>query len=496
MAKLMGIDCGTQSTKVIVYDSQSRQIIAEASAPHDIRSNNTGKREQLASWWIESLAKACKAIDQDAKTNIDAIGVSGQQHGFVPLDKDNNVIHPVKLWNDTTTHAECAEISRAYGGDEKLLDEVGNIMLPGYTAPKILFLKNHFPDVYAKLKTILLPHDYINYRLTNNLVMEAGDASGTGLFDIRKRTWHKKLIKTIDPDRDILSMLPGIIGPHQPAGVLTNEAASILGLEPGILVSPGGGDNMMGAIGTGTVEDGQLTISLGTSGTMYGYSAKPVIDPRGHLAAFCASTGGWLPLLCTMNCTVATELIRELLDTNLSELTECAGKVPAGSNGIRLLPYFNGERVPNFPKGTASVLGLTATNTTPANLLRASMESAILGLASGLESFSDQGFSPKQVNLIGGGGKNPLWRQMTADILSVPVRIPSTSEAAAFGAALQALWVYKLNQGNKISISSITKEHCRTTGEDIQPDKKASSIYKKVYKDFMSWQKLLAPRFR
>ncbi|MDD3366669.1 MAG: FGGY family carbohydrate kinase, partial [Sphaerochaetaceae bacterium] len=262
------------------------------------------------------------------RAQISAVGVSGQQHGFVPIDASGKVLHRVKLWNDTSTTAECDLITACAGGNESLLAQEGNLILPGYTAPKILWFKRHHSKAYAQMAHILLPHDYINYWLTGNVVMEYGDASGTGLLDIRSRTWSKRLLECIDDTRDLSATLPNLIEAHMPAGSVQASAAQALGIPMDIPVASGGGDNMMGAIGTGTVSDGTLTMSLGTSGTLFGASDKPIIDHQGLLAAFCSSSGNWLPLLCTMNCTVASEVTRQLFAKGVAEFDAYAAQAP------------------------------------------------------------------------------------------------------------------------------------------------------------------------
>lgn len=459
MATFLGIDCGTQSTKIIIYDPLRKEIVAQAQAPHQLISDGTGRNEQEASWWIEALQAAMHEIPGKVRQSVAAVGVSGQQHGFVPLDQDGAVLTPVKLWCDTTTATECDQITAAYGGEEKLLQEVGNLILPGYTASKILWFKDHHPDKYKRLATILLPHDYLNYYLTGKYTMEYGDASGTGLLNIRTRQWDKDLLRLLDPHRDLLTYLPSIIDAGEPAGFLTSRAAGELGLQPEILVSAGGGDNMMGAIGTGTNTNGSMTMSLGTSGTLYGYSDQPIIDPQGNLAAFCSSTGGWLPLLCTMNCTVATEQIRAQFNIGLDRMEALAGASQPGAGGIIILPFFNGERVPNLPHAKASFMGLDATNFNTGNLLRSAMESALFGLKLGLESFTSLGFKPKEIKIIGGGAKSKLWRQMAADIFNLPIRSPLHDETAAFGAALQAYWSYLNHTGEKTDLNATLSDH-------------------------------------
>ncbi len=289
MKSVLGIDVGTQSTKVIIYDFENKKIVAESSHSHDIISDNDGTKEQKAEWWIEAIKICLNEINSEIKKSVVAIGVSGQQHGFVPLDADGNVLYNVKLWCDTSTDKECKVITEKFGGKDKLVSEIGNEILPGYTASKILWFKNNKPELYNKMETILLPHDYINYYFTGNLDMEFGDASGTGLLNIESRTWNQEILNVIDPDRDLCSCLPELIKSYDAAGILKDDVAEDLGLNSGTIVSSGGGDNMMGAIGTGATKQGKMTASLGTSGTLFGFSKTPIIDE--DLASFCSSTG-------------------------------------------------------------------------------------------------------------------------------------------------------------------------------------------------------------
>lgn len=496
MKTVLGIDCGTQSTKVLVYDPASRRVIARAQSPHELISGEDGTREQEAGWWIDALKRCLGSIDPGILASVAAVGVSGQQHGFVPLDRDGEVLAPVKLWCDTSSVAECAEITGRFGGVDRLLAEAGNPILPGYTASKILWLKKNRPEAYRRMATILLPHDYLNHRLTGRLTMEFGDASGTGFLDIRKRTWSKAVLRAIDPERDLLPCLPPLISAIDPAGFTSGGASREFSLPAGVLVSSGGGDNMMGAIGTGTTVHGALTMSLGTSGTLYGFSDQPMVDPEGLLAAFCSSSGGWLPLLCTMNCTVATELVRSVLGSNLEQMESLAEGARPGSDGVLLLPFFNGERTPNLPRGRGCILGLTPDNFNRENLLRAAMESALFGLRLGLESFTRLGFAPKQIHLIGGGARSALWRQMASDVFDLPVVCPVEEEAAAFGAALQAYWALRNHDGKKAEISEVLDEHVKFSPDRRHvPDRKAASIYREVYRAYKSYVQTVTPLF-
>ncbi len=437
----LGIDVGTQSVKALLYDPEAAAVTAVETAPLELVSKPDGTREQEARWWVEALENAVPRLPREGRAAVRAIGVSGQQHGFVPLDEAGEVLAPVKLWCDTATTAECGEITAAFGGEARCIEQVGNAIPPGYTASKIRWLKKNRPEAYGKLATVLLPHDYINFVLTGERAMECGDASGTGLLDIRERRWHPGMLAALDADRDLSAMLPPLVTSDQPVGRLRESVAAGLGLPPSVPVSSGGGDNMMAAIGTGSVAPGRMTVSLGTSGTLFAAADQPVIDPDGAIAAFCSSTGAWLPLLCTMNCTVATELTRSLFDLELAQLEAAVASAPPGSSGVVTLPFFNGERTPNLPGAKGCVLGLDEGNYTRENLLRSAMESAVFGLRAGLDAFRRVGCEVDSLRLTGGGAGSGAWRQMVADVFDLPVTVQACDEGAALGAALQALWV-------------------------------------------------------
>jgi xylulokinase len=265
----LGIDLGTQSTKVLVYDADQRTTLSVTQAPHDIVQKADGTSEQETGVWIAALESCLDRTDPALRRAVRAIGVSGQQHGFVPLDSRGAALYRVKLWNDTSTADECESITRAYGGRERLIAEVGNPILPGYTAPKVLWLKRHEPERYRALAHILLPHDYVNYYLTGHYTMEAGDASGTGWFDIRARRVAPRVLQAIDADRDLMPCLPVLIDAHASCGCITKAIAERFGLSDRVLVSAGGGDNMMAAIGTGCVTPGSVTVSLGSFVSMF-----------------------------------------------------------------------------------------------------------------------------------------------------------------------------------------------------------------------------------
>jgi xylulokinase len=495
---LIGIDSGTQSTKALVVDASSGKVLGQGSGKHDLIAGlPAGAKEQHPAQWISATSKAIKAALKEAKASaseVVAIGVSGQQHGFVPLDSGGEVIRPAKLWCDTTTAAECEQITAALGGPSKTIKALGNAVLPGFTAPKILWLKNHEPENFEKLATVLLPHDYLNFWLTGEKFMEYGDASGTALMDVRKRRWSDATIAAIDAD--LAGKLPALSSSDRPAGRLSAKTAKSLGLSAGVIVSAGGGDNMMGAIGTGNTREGVVTASFGTSGTIYACAEKPVVDPAGEIAAFCDSTNRWLPLLCTMNVTVATEMVRTEAGIDHAAFEKLAAKAPAGSDGLLLVPYLEGERTPNIPDGTGVFFGVRPKTFTSAHYARATMEGVTLGMNYGLRRLADLGVKAAQVRATGGGAKSKLWRQIMADVFNTEVVTLKVSEGAAYGAALQALWAWRLEKGEKVGISEITDRFVTLNkAESAEPNAKAAAVYAELQSMQDELAKSLRPAF-
>jgi xylulokinase len=477
---LLGIDSGTQSTKVLVVDSRDGKVLASAAQEYDLIPDlPAGAKEQHPHTWRDATASAIRRALRQAKASsgdVKAIGVSGQQHGFVPLDKNGDVIRPAKLWCDTSTAAECEDITRSVGGLKKAIRLLGNAVLPGFTAGKILWLKNHEPKNFDRLATVLLPHDYLNFWLTGEKSMEYGDASGTALLDVRKRKWSGAVLEAIDSG--LAAKLPPLRSSDQPAGTLQPSTAKLLDLNPGILVSAGGGDNMMGAIGTGNTEEGVITASFGTSGTIYACAEKPVVDPEGEIAAFCDSTNRWLPLLCTMNVTVATEMVREDFGWSHEKYAGESSRIPAGSNGLLLLPYFEGERTPNVPDGTGVWFGVNKKTFEAGHFARAAMEGVTLGMNYGLRRLAELGVKPTQIRATGGGSKSKVWRQIMADVFNTEVVTLKVSEGAAYGAALQALWCWRRQNGEKVSIQDITDRFIEINqSETAEPDARHAATY-------------------
>jgi len=496
MSLYIGIDSGTQSTKAIALDLDSGKVVAEARAPHKLIDGlPAGHMEQHPADWTAALEQTIAEVGAKIdRTQVRGIGVSGQQHGFVPLDAANKVIRPAKLWCDTSTAPECDILTKKLGGQKAVIRLTGLPFLPGYTAPKILWLKRHEPANFKRLAHVLLPHDYLNFHLTGAHTMEYGDASGSALMDVRKRTWSKPVLDAID--KRLASCLPPLSASHEAAGTLRPELAKKFGFGDDVVVSAGGGDNMMGAIGTGNVKPGVVSASLGTSGTVFAFCKKPVIDPRGEIAAFCSSTGGWLPLVCTMNVTLVTEHFASLFGMDHAAMNAAVDSVEAGSNGLMFLPYLDGERTPNLPHGRGVLFGATRSNSSPAHIMRAAMEGATLGMNFGLRRLDALGVKPREIRLTGGGARSSVWRQLMADIFGVPVVKMVQDEGAAVGAAVQAAWCDALRSGSKPSLEELcarTVEVDATTRRE--PDAKRRKAYRGIQERFESLTGAMRPFF-
>lgn len=477
----LGIDSGTQSTKSIALDTETGEVIGSAQTAYELLGGlPPGHLEQDPADWVRAVDITVRRVVEalgERRREIVGIGVSGQQHGMVVLDEADAVVRPAKLWCDTSTTAQCAEFEEAFGGTQGLIELAGNAMLPGYTAPKLLWLKQNEPENFMRVRCLLLPHDYLNFHLTGEKRMEYGDASGTALLDVRSRTWCEPLLRHIDPDA--LALLPPLHSSRQPCGLLREELRRQFDLPDSVVVSAGGGDNMMGAIGTGNLRAGVVTASLGTSGTLYAFSESPVVDAQGEVAAFCDSTDQWLPLVCTMNVTVATEHVRNLFGWDHATFDEAVRSVPAGSEGLLFLPYLNGERTPNLPNGTGVYHGLNPRTLRPAHLARAAMEGATLGLAYGLERFRQLGLHPGEIRLTGGGSNSGVWRQIAADVFGVPTVCLATAEGAALGAALQAAATASAAAGHNEPLERIAARAVRADDSTrCEPQPAAASLYR------------------
>jgi xylulokinase len=505
----VGLDVGTQSTKAVLWSPETRGVVGRGSVAYDLLPTTVpGRAEQDPATWIDAVRRSVKAALAEAEAAattasppapppsslIRGIAVSGQQHGLVLLDAQGQVIRPSKLWCDTESAAEAEELSKTLG-----------FPLPAaFTATKALWVARNEPEAWSRTAQLMLPHDYVNHWLTGGKLRatEASDASGTGVFDARSRTWDLSAAAKVDARLPSL-LLPEVVGPDESVGELCAEAAEALGLAgPAssprkIKIGPGGGDNAMAALGAGVTRPGELVVSLGTSGTLFGVSSTPVLDGTGVVAPFCDAAGRWLPLACTLNCTVAAEEVRRASGRGRDEITRLASLEPPGCEGVTLLPFFVGERTPNVPRATGALLGLRPGHLArPGLLYRAALEGCTFALRAALARMRRLGMPPATaVRLVGGGAANPLWRQIVADALGLPVEVPpgeAAADGAALGAAFQAAAVVEAS-----SSAQDVGEYARAAAEAlrsgagagattvVQPDPSAREAYDAAYRRFV-----------
>jgi len=479
----LGIDCGTQGTKAVVMDAGGA-IRGRGHASYPLLESPNGAREQKPCWWVEAMFVAATEALRDVDGNsIRGMAVSGQQHGLVVLDEQARVIRDAKLWNDTETASQNLEIIERSGGADQLYKEMGIVPLTGYTVSKLLWIAEKEPENFRRVRNILLPHEYLNYVLTGRMCSEYGDASGTGYFDVRSRTWNRALLNRIDGGSDHLyRALPELLHSGDAVGTVLPDVASRLGLSRDCLVAAGGGDNMMAAIGTANVTEGKVTMSLGTSSTVYAYSGMPMPYRDEAVAPFCSSSGGWLPLVCTMNATNVVMQILELVGRSVDDVDIALKATKPGADGLTFLTFLNGERTPDLPRGSGSIFGLTTTNTSQFHLIRAAIEGVSFGVLDGLGKIP-AGNSCDEIILVGGGAKSERWRQLIADASGIQVCSPAEEEAGALGAAIQAMHVDTGENLEEIAAHCVQFENAKT----VQPDPVAGEQYlaaRKRYLDF------------
>lgn len=450
MAVYLGIDIGTSGTKTLAVQEDGT-ILASATVEYPLYSPKPGWSEQEPEdWWqatITSVKKVLKA-GKIKKEEVKGLGLSGQMHGSVFLDKNNQVIRPALLWNDQRTATECDEIESKAGGRKKLINMVANPALTGFTAPKILWLRNHEPRNYAKTTQVLLPKDYVRFCLTGEFATEVSDASGTLLLDVKKRAWSKPLLSKLEINN---SLLPKVYESEEVSGTLHSEAARLLGLLEGTPVVGGGGDQAAGAIGNGIVKRGVISATLGTSGVVFAHSDAVEIDPEGRVHTFChAVRGKWHVMGVVLSAGGSLQWYRNQLGAEFLKeakkkkvdpyelITALAAEAPAGAEGLYFLPYLTGERTPHAdPDARAAWIGLSLRHG-QSHLIRSVMEGATYAMRDCLEIIEGMNVPVKEIRVSGGGARSEFWRQMQADIYGKPVVTINAEEGPAYGVALLA----------------------------------------------------------
>lgn len=483
MAYLLGLDIGTSGAKAVLCDEDGR-IVASALAEYPLSTPRPLWSEQNPADWWRGATEAIRHAMRDSGINgreIVALGLTGQMHGAVFLDTHNTVLRPAMLWNDQRTAAECDEITRLVGA-ERLIAFAGNPALTGFQAPKILWVRNNEPDVYAKIARVLLPKDYIRLLLTGDAATDASDAAGTLLLDLHKRTWSERILDALDIP---LAWLPRVYEGPEITGRLLPDIANELGLPANLPVVAGGGDNAAAAIGTGVVRSGVVSSSIGTSGVLFAHSDTMALDPHGRLHSFCHTVPGQYHLMAvTLSAGGAFRWLRDVLRESDSgeeilsydEMTQAAAMVPPGAEGLLFLPYLTGERTPHLdPLARGGLIGLTSRHTA-AHIIRAVMEGVVFSLRDGLEIMRSLHVPISQIRATGGGGKSPLWRHMQADIYNADVATLRAEEGPAYGAALLA----GVGAGVFNDVYDAV-DRCVAVADITAPDPEAQQQYDKVY---------------
>ena len=435
MTTLLGLDIGTTGARCVALD-EGGKLVAEATAEYPIYSPHPGWSEQRPEDWWQASCRVIAEVAAKVGPDIGAIGLTGQMHGAVFLDKHDEVIRPALLWNDQRTSAQAEAITERVGA-RRLTEIAGNPALTGFQAPKILWLRDEEPRAYERVASVLLPKDYVRLRLTGERATDASDASGTLLLDLKERTWSGEILDALEIP---VGWLPRVFEGPDRTGQVRQDISSELGLQHQWPVAAGGGDNAAAAVGTGIIRDGLASCSIGTSGVLFAHSDTLAPDPSGRLHAFCHSVPDRYHLMgVTLSAGGALRWWRDLVGTaDYEELSELASQAPPGAEGLLFLPYLTGERTPHLDPGArGAFFGLTSRHNV-SHLTRAVMEGVAFSLRDSLEIMVALGTNPTQIRATGGGARSPLWRQLLADVFGRPIVRTLAVEGAASGAALLA----------------------------------------------------------
>lgn len=441
---LLGIDIGTSGCKALLLSTDG-DVLATSTATYGLSQPHTGWTEQDPALWIDGTRKAVAGVmRQRPDVELAGIGLSGQMHGLTPLDKDMTVLRPAILWNDQRNADEVTDITEKVGGLDALLARTGNRMLVGYTGGKIIWMRNHEPDLYARLRHVLNPKDYLRLMLTGEVATEVSDASGTGLFDVRRRVWAYDLIESLGIDP---SFLPPCYESHEISGRVSAAGAALFGLPAGVPVAGGGGDSVIQTLGSGVIDPGQLQTTIGTAGILAAALDAPSPSSDGRIQMFCnVAPSKWHAMGVSLNAGGAMGWFRSLFaeavgDDRLSfeDICAAAERSPAGARGLLFLPYLNGERCPHpDPLARGAFVGLTARHG-QGDLGRSVMEGVVYAFYDMHALMTPMGIQGSVIKTSGGGAKSALWRQIQADLFDCDVvTTEGAAEGAAFGAALVA----------------------------------------------------------
>jgi xylulokinase len=487
---LLGLDVSTTGSKAVLVDESGR-VVGSATHSHPLSTPRPAWSEQdPADWWkstTESIREVLRTTGIAAE-QVAGIGLSGQMHGLVLLDAAGSVLRPAILWNDQRTAVECAEITAAVGA-ERVLRITGNPVLPGFTAPKIVWVRKHEPDVYSRIAHVLLPKDYIRFRLTGAFATDVSDAAGMSLLDVGARQWSDEMLAALDIPR---AWLPEVTESPVVSARLSAEGARVTGLRERTPVVGGAGDNAGAAVGSGIVVPGLVSVSLGTSGVVFAPLAEYRSEPAGRLHAFChAVPGQWHLMGVMLSAAGSLRWYRDTLAPGVpyDQLVEEAAPIRAGAEGLLFLPYLSGERTPYpDPDARGAFVGLSLVHTR-AHMTRAVLEGVAFGLRDSLELMKALGLDVRTVRAQGGGARSPLWRQILADVLGAEVAVPEAADGAALGAALLA----GVGAGVWKSVEEAAATASGVTGS-ISPSANAA-VYDEYYPRYRALYPALAPEF-
>jgi len=502
MAYLLGIDIGTSGTKTVIFDEKGNTV-ASATWEYPLSQPQVGWAEQdPADWWKASFGSISDAVRKSSVNpkDIKGIGLSGQMHGMVLLDKDNKVLRPAIIWCDQRTQPECDEITERVGA-EKLKQITCNPALTGFTAGKVMWVKNHQPEIFEKTRKVLLPKDYVRYMLTGEFATEVSDASGMQFLDVPKRAWSKELM-------DLLGIpfewLPKVYESFEISGKLTKQAAELTGLWEGMPVAGGGGDQAAGAVGNGIVRPGVISSTIGTSGVVFAHMEKVQMDPKGRLQAFChAVPGAWHVMgvtqaaglslqwfrneFCAMEKAVAGHIGTDVYDLMSQEAMQAA----VGCDGLIYLPYLMGERAPHLdPYARGVFFGLTARHRRQ-EMIRSVMEGVSYSLLDCISIIRELGVTSSEIRASGGGGRSALWRQMQADMFETDVVTVNSTEGGALGAALLAGVGTGLYKSVPEACDAVIKVAVRQ-----KPVKANTDVYKRYYEIYKNLYNALKDSYK
>lgn len=489
----LGIDLGTSSVKIIIMNEEGKAV-ESVSKSYDISYPKVGWAEQNPEDWWNSTKEGIKELLNKGNIkaeDINGIGFSGQMHGLVLLDEKDNVLIPAILWCDQRTQKQCDYLNNEFGQD-KLSKYTGNKALTGFTIPKVLWVKENRPEIYSKIAHMMLPKDYISFKLTGSFASDMSDASGTVMLDVENRKWSKEMLDLLEIDE---AVLPKVYESWEVIGKVSEEASKETGLSTATLVTAGAGDQAAGAVGTGTVDAGILSVALGTSGVVFACDEKFAVDKENRLHSFCHANGKWHQMGVMLSAAASLQWWVDNVNSDIEgdafeKLLSEAEAAPVGSNRLLFLPYLMGERTPHSdPNAKGSFIGLSITHKR-GDLTRAVLEGVCFGLRDSLEILKSLNVEVKEVRVSGGGSKSRLWRQILADTFNLKVSMINSKEGPAYGAAILAAvgcGVYK-------SVDEACHELINIT-DTVEPIKENVEKYNKVYNVYSSLYDCLKNKF-